>query len=57
MLLQATVMASARSAADNALKCARGVCLDAHLMSLTYPSRHGHPLQTDTSSILILMAT
>ena len=25
-------MATVRSAADNALKCARGVCLDAHLM-------------------------
>lgn len=32
LLFQATVMASVRTAADNALKCARGVCLDAHLM-------------------------
>ena len=31
MLFQATVMATVRSAADNALRCARGVCLDAHM--------------------------
>ena len=32
MLFQAAVMASVRSAADNALKCAHGVCLDSHMM-------------------------
>lgn len=32
MLFQATEMASVRSAADNALKCARGVCLDLHMV-------------------------